>query len=134
MRIPRHAAFAALGLSGLGCSALDPRAGEYLCTADMRPAVIVEIRDARTNAPLALGALGVVRDGAYVDSLRPAEALTADMNTLVSRAAAHERPGVYAIEMQRAGYASFAASDVRVDRDACHVVTARVQAALTPLP
>jgi hypothetical protein len=134
MRTPRLTAFAVLCIAGVGCTALDPRADQAFCTADMRPAVIVEIRDAQTNAPLAQQAFGAVREGAYVDSLRPAEAMSADQSTLYSRAAAHERPGVYSIEVQRPGYATFTATNVRVDRDACHVVTARVQAALVRLP
>jgi hypothetical protein len=134
MSTPRPTAFVLLCLAGVGCAALDPRAGQVFCTHEMRPAVIVEIRDAQTNAPLAQQAFGAVREGAYVDSLRPAESLTAEPSTLLSRAAAHERTGTYSIEVRRPGYATFTASNVRVDKDACHVLTARVQAALVPVP
>jgi hypothetical protein len=134
MKISTVLPLATLGLSAIGCSALIPDSGGYLCTADLRPAVIVEIRDAATNAPLALEASGVVREAAYTDSLRPAEGLTADPSTLYSRAAAHERPGVYSVEVKRPGYATFGVNDVRVDRDVCHVRTVRVQAALVALP
>jgi hypothetical protein len=113
-----------------GCGRL---VDSHNCTASVEPAVVVEIRDARTGAPLAAGAEGVVRDGAFVDVLRPAEASGPDSTSLYSRRAADERPGTYAIEVRRAGYQTWTASGVRVERGTCHVQTRRVLAALVPL-
>jgi hypothetical protein len=41
------------------------------CTLSVEWAVLVEIRDAVTGTPIAELARGSVRDGSYVDSLRP---------------------------------------------------------------
>jgi hypothetical protein len=117
-------------LAGLGCvGTLGP---DLVCTTESRPAVIVEIRDAGTGAPLAYDARGVVRDGAYADSLRPAMSSTSDPRTLYSRAAAHERAGTYAIEVVHPDYATWTTTGVRVAMGSCHVKTVTVQAKLSP--
>jgi hypothetical protein len=106
------------------------------CSASVEPGIVVEIRDARSGAPLAGLASGMVRDGAYSDSLRPAAfSDPADpVGSMTSRQAAPERPGRYAIEVQRAGYRPWTRTGVRVSRGACHVETARLRADLEPLP
>lgn len=59
----------------LACGALagchNPFGGGYSCPAMISPAIVVEIRDARTGTPLASDARGAVNDRAYVDSLIP---------------------------------------------------------------
>jgi hypothetical protein len=126
--------FAALSVVAAACAAaITASCGlasePYLCTASVEPAVIVEIRDARSGAPLAAEARGVVRDGAYVDSLRPAESSGV---ALYSRRAADERAGTYAIEVQRIGYQTWTASGISVGRGDCHVETRRVTASVVP--
>jgi hypothetical protein len=113
----------------LGCSLPLPLDG-IACTASVEPAIVVEIRDALTNAPLAADARGVVRDGAFVDSLTPYAYESADPKSLVSRRAADEREGVYAVEIQRTGYATWSSGNLAVGRDECHVETKRVVAFL----
>lgn len=118
-------------LAPLACS--NPFAGGYACTGDIRPAIEVEIRDAESGAPLAAEARGVVRDGTFVDSLRPARSLSSDPASLLSRQAAGERPGVYNVEVQRTGYRTWTAGGVPVGRDACHVRTRTLRADLEPV-
>ena len=125
----RRALFALGSLSLGGCGLPFDATG---CTADVRPAVIVEIRDARTAAALAYDARGVIRDGAYVDSLTPYESSTADQRDLFSRQAGYERPGTYTVEVQRVGYRAWTTSGVRVTKGVCHVDTQRVRADLLP--
>jgi hypothetical protein len=121
-------AIAALILSGTaGCSGNPVEASSLFCTSDLRAGVVVEFRDAWTNAPLARSAAGVVREGAFVDSLQPAWSDAV-------RWAAFERAGTYEVEVQRAGYATFHQSGVRVERDECHVHTVHVMAAMVPTP
>lgn len=103
-----------------------------LCTTSFEPAIIVEIREAGTGAPLAAGARGAVRDGGYVDSLRPAESTSGDTATMYSRQAAGERAGTYAVEVRRTGYQTWTANGVRVTKGECHVNTRRLIAALQP--
>ena len=103
-----------------------------ICTASVEPGVVVEIRDAVDDVPLAAGAAGWVREGTFNDSLR-AYGVT-EGGTLVSRAAADEREGTYAVEVSHPGYATWAQSGVRVKSDGCHVETVRLQARLVRAP
>jgi hypothetical protein len=105
------------------------------CTASVEPAVVVEIRDARTGAPLAGSAGGVVRDGMFVDSLRPYESTGAGPGSagLYSRRGADERPGTYAVEVRATGYTVWTVSGVRASRGVCHVRTQRIRASLAPV-
>jgi hypothetical protein len=102
------------------------------CSASLQPAIEVEIRDARTSVPLAGLARGIVRDGAYVDSLMPAAFLSPDdvAGSMISRQAALERPGTYMVLIERVGYRPWVAVGVQVDGSACHVKTRRLQARL----
>jgi hypothetical protein len=115
----------------LGCDVIDPG----YCTTSIEPAIVVEIRDSRTGAPLAGLARGVVREGTiYVDSLKPGDFSDANnvQGTMVSRVGAYERAGVYDVEVERDGYQRWTASSIRVGRGECHVETATVQANLVP--
>lgn len=82
-----------------GCDSFGPRS----CPLSVEPGVEVEVVDAATGRPAASGAAGVVRDGAYVDSLRPGSG-TGD-GTLLTLAGAVGRAGMYRVEVARAGYA-----------------------------
>jgi hypothetical protein len=103
-----------------------------VCTASVEPAVIVEIRDAVDDQPLAADAVGWVREGTFSDSLR-AYGLTLD-GALVSRAGADEREGTYVAQVSHAGYADWEQTGVRVKSDGCHVETAHLQARLVRVP
>lgn len=101
------------------------------CTTSIEPALIVEIRDAASDAPLAFAARGVVRDGSYVDSLRPYESTgPAPTQVLFSRRAAEERAGTYSVEVLLEGYARWTQTGLRVERGTCHVETRRIVARL----
>ena len=115
-----------------GCN--NPFAGGYSCPAVVTPAIVVEIRDARTGVPLANAARGAVHEGAYVDSLTPYEANASDANSLFSRRAADERPGTYSVEVVHAGYRAWTVSGVRAVAGTCGVRTRRISASLEPGP
>lgn len=123
----RRVLLPALLLGGLaGCDGLGPQ----LCPLGIEPAVEVEVVDAETGAPVAQGAEGVIRDDAYVDSLRR-HVSRAD-GTVVTLSAGYGRPGVYRVEVVREGYAAWQRDGIRARRGDCGVVTARVRAALVP--
>src|SRR5688572_11785811 len=111
-----------------GCT--NPFGGSYLCPAVITPAIVVEIRDARTGAPVANGARGAVHDGPYTDSLTPYEGIGLDPTTLVSRRAADERPGTYAVEVNHPGYRTWSVAGVRAVAGTCGVRTRRISASL----
>jgi len=116
-------------LAGLANCGILYGSGRESCSASVEPAVVVEIRDARTGVPLAGSARGVVRDGAYVDSLRP-HGGAGTPYVLMSRAAAKERPGTYSVNVQAPGYQVWTLDGVVVSSDQCHVRTRRLRAEL----
>lgn len=112
---------AALALSG--CSVMP-----LTCTDEARPTLSVEVRDARTGAPAAQGARGIIREGTYSDSLRAAtETLLFAQNTC-------ERPGTYDVTVEKAGYLAWTERGVQVAADACHVCSRTITARLEPAP
>jgi hypothetical protein len=118
-------AFTLLG-GGMGC-----RLGPAVCDTGVYPAITLEVRDATTGAPAAEDARGIVRDGAFVDSLRPAGSIN---GVPLSLAAATERAGTYSIEVHKVGYAVWTADNVRVGSGECGVEPVVLQAALEPTP
>jgi hypothetical protein len=95
------------------------------CTTDVKPAVSVEIWDARSGAVLTGPATTVARDGAFADS--------SEIHTGESEARlALERPGVYEVTVRKAGYREWTRTGVRARDGECHVRTARLRAELEP--
>ncbi|MDF3052964.1 MAG: hypothetical protein K0S19_1069 [Geminicoccaceae bacterium] len=100
------------------------------CTLVAVPGVVVEIRDSIDGTPLAATARGVVREGAYTDSLQLAGAGT---DALV-RSAAYERAGVYTVIVEHEGYAQWRQDGVWVRGDDCHVETEHLSVYLQRVP
>ena len=126
MRRPTHFVLSVSLLALAACS------DGMVCTTSVEPAVVVEIRDAVDDVPIAAGAQGWVREGTFSDSLG-AYGVT-ESGALVSRAGAYEREGTYAVEVTHPGYATWARGGVRVSGDGCHVETANLQAHLVRVP
>jgi hypothetical protein len=119
---------ALLGSAGLlGTAACGER---IVCPTDIRYALEVAVADSVTGAPAASGARLVVRDGAYADS---GELLAGrpELDAMPLQAAA-ERAGTYEVTVRKAGYRAWAARDVGVDANECHVETRRLTARLQP--
>lgn len=114
-------------LNGCGLSTETP-----ICPAIVNPAIVVEVRDSRTGAPLAGGAQGAVHDGSYVDSLKPYQGISPDPSTLISLEGALGRPGEYSVELRRSGDASWSITGIRATRGECGVSTAVLRADLIP--
>jgi hypothetical protein len=119
------AAVIAAGCGG-GLGALDPA-----CGTSYGAAVSVVARDARTEAWLpAVGSRGVAIAGARSDSLRPVRFETPEVRTLLGG----DREGVYAVRLERPGYATWEQGGVAVSRNVCGVVTVGLVADLQPAP
>lgn len=123
----RHPALA-LGAILLATACDDPFSGA--CTLDVSPAIEVVIVDAVTEAPLAEAARGIVRDGAYADSLQPwTHTIEGEM---ASRAAALGRPGRYDVEVAVPGYVPWLRLGVLAPAGRCGVETTALRAILQP--
>ena len=127
------AALDSAALAGLRCDpvvrAIDPV--RVLCVPYRRPAVVVVVSLAPGVSAGATPVAGVVRDGAYADSLRPH---WPDPVAPRAWSAAFERPGTYAVELGVPGYYPWIRSGIRVGRGRCHVETVRLAATLVPRP
>ena len=108
------------------CDAVAP----YSCTYRAEPAIVVEILDSVSGAPLAALATGVVRDGAFSDFLRPYAFHGSSDASMYSRKAAEERAGRYDVEVRLDGYRTWSASRVHVTEGPCHVNTQTLSARL----
>lgn len=99
-----------------------------VCTDELRPNLIVEVREAVTGKATAFGVTGAAHhsDGERTE-LSATDSLT--LNGSWSR----ERAGGYTIQVRKPGY-TMATADARVNRDRCHVEPRRVQLQITPDP
>jgi hypothetical protein len=120
----------ALSASLVTISLLGACSDPGLCTADVLPAVAVQVRDASTDSFIAGLVRGIVTDGAFEDSLEVIGSLEPSVPTTLG--GADERPGTYAVHLEGAGYDAWDTAGVRVTRDDCHVRTASFTARLTP--
>ena len=96
------------------------------CTAAYSPAVIITAEDSGTHANLAVGASGLARSGAYVDSLRRVDSV------LWGGA----RIGNYQLTVERLGYHQWTRTGVQVTQvTECGMpVSVHVTALLQPSP
>jgi hypothetical protein len=95
-------------------------------------AIVVQVRDAVTGAPLAEGARGAIRDGGYVDSLRPPNSDAS--GRLLTLAGGAGRAGTYDVTVVYAGYQEWRQRGVVVSTDGCGVAGRLLHADLQPLP
>jgi hypothetical protein len=129
-RRPVHVALLALAITGgVACEARSPVG----CTASFEPGIIVSISDSATGAPLAEAASGWVTEGTYQDSLRPF-GYQGTPPAMVSRAAVHERPGRYTVQVGAPGHVDWRLQNVRVEPGECHVRTVHLEARLQRSP
>jgi hypothetical protein len=104
----------------LGCH--DPLV-QINCTDELRPGIVVTVRDSVTNAPVS-GARVVARTATIADTSR---SQPNGVYPLVS-----EKPGTYAVTVEQTGYRPWARANVKVTSDECHVKTVSLTALLQP--
>lgn len=116
-----------LVIAGLVAACSEP--GE--CTPSLVFGIQVLVRDGGTDAFVAQPVHGVVRDGAFEDSLRVVSSAGTDSALATVLAGAAERPGTYAVHLESAGYEPWDTANVRVTKGECHVRPASLTARLT---
>jgi hypothetical protein len=98
----------------------------------LRPAIVVQVTAASGPAIRDTLSKGVVRDGDYVDSLRPVQGA---VGGIVSLGAALNRPGTYDVTVEHPGYLPFEKDSVVVAGDSCGIKRpVNLVAALVPEP
>lgn len=104
------------------------------CLLNILPAVEVEVRDRVSSELLTTTPRGVVREGAFQDSLRVGGTTFENPPRVVTLIGADERTGRYVVQVVADGYQAWDTTGVQVTADECHVRTARFTAALDPVP
>ncbi len=97
----------------------------------LQPAVEVEVRDSATDELLTSGSRGAVRDGEFVDSLRP---WRFDGATPVTLGAAFGRAGTYDVTVEHPGYERWEQNGVRTFSGGCSAGTSALVARLEASP
>jgi hypothetical protein len=101
--------------------------GPQACDLEARPALRVNVTDARSGAPDSASV--TARDADFVETVtlrRYGEA------TALEAQLAHERAGTYTVTVDAPGYNAYSRSGLRVRGGTCHVRTVELDAALTP--
>jgi hypothetical protein len=118
---------ALLALAALGAECPTSNAG-VVCTADFRYGLNVTVVDSLTGAPVPRPILIVALNGAFSDTSKFA-LQTGDIQ-FASWPLLGERSGTFTVLVRAAGYQDWRKSDVRIDRDVCHVKPVALMARL----
>ena len=127
----------------LGCSRSSSDGGGTnplttgMCTADLVPTVIVEVRDRVTGTPAACGATGEVQDGDQVAPLTDLGRCATDPETTVDLYGPFASRGNtvvfnYTVSIRKPGYQDWVRNGVIVTSLGCDVHTVTLQAFLDP--
>jgi uncharacterized membrane protein len=134
IRLFPHALLGALTLAVASCDLVDN--DDVICTDHFEYGLSVAVQDSLTGAPAASGARLIARDGAYADTATvPAGAPDSDPDSGVLQAAG-ERPGTYAVTVEKSGFLTWQRNNVIVAMDdyGCHVVPVQLTARLQRAP
>lgn len=100
-----------------GCSSDATQPGG--CSPEsLRPAIVVHVVAASGPAISDTLSKGAVRDGDYIDSLRP---IQGTVGGIVSLGAAVNRPGTYDVTVEHPGYEPFEKDGIVVQGDSCGI-------------
>jgi hypothetical protein len=97
------------------------------------PFINVEVRDSITGLPAAYGALGLVRRGAFIDTLRLLTSSPSDSSSTLMSSAPLEA-GEYLVSVTKSGYTPWVVTSVVLQNDLCTINSIVLQARLQPLP
>ena len=101
------------------------RTDPLICTAVAEPAVVVELRDAVTLAPI-VGATAILSEGAY------SETMFEGPDALYS--GGFERPGTYQVDITATGFAAVTRAGITAPAGPCGPVTQNVTIDMQPNP
>ena len=122
--------FAAWTVISCRASNSDPR-GATPCLGIAMPGIFLSIADSINGRNLLNGARIIVKkNGSNDDSVD----IPADWQGSERWGLVHERPGVYTVVVNRAGYKPWMRQAITVRRDSCHVATGSLTANLVPSP
>ncbi len=105
------------------------------CTPSWEAGLWVRVLDAETGIAAACGAIAWASEGAYTDTLRTSGCDLPDSIQTGIMTGLYERPGIYDVHVEKAGYHSWHRADVKVIKKKCdcHVRRTTLEARLEPL-
>jgi hypothetical protein len=103
-----------------------------VCPAAISRAIEVEVRDAASGQPAAFDAVGIAREGSFVESLEIVGWMSypPSTETALVLGGVEERPGLYSVRVEKVGYKPWERSGLRAEKGVCGVRTVRLQANL----
>jgi hypothetical protein len=104
------------------------------CAIGAPPFINVEVRDSITGLPAADGAVGLVRRGDFLDTLRLLVSAPSDSTSTLILVSAPLQAGEYAVSVTKSGYAPWVATRVVLENESCAINSVVLQARLQPLP
>ena len=128
--IRRLTALATALLAVAGCESHGP----VSCLAGVAPALLIQVTDSTSGTPAAFGAVGVVADGAFLDTLDLDGLGSTPPESLLVLSGPPERPGIYNVTITKPGYLSWQRDGVWARAGDCHVATVLLSARLQPAP
>ena len=126
----RLAALATGVLAFAGCESQGP----VSCLAGVAPALLIQVTDSTSGTPAAFGAVGVVTDGAFLDTLDLDGLGSTPPESLLVLSGPPERPGIYDVTIAKPGYLGWQRDGVWARAGDCHVATVLLSARLQPAP
>ncbi|HTJ22121.1 MAG TPA: hypothetical protein VL383_06985 [Gemmatimonadaceae bacterium] len=121
----------AFAIVATGCGS-PTDSGDVTCSRELRPAIEVDVFDARTGTPAAAGAT-VLLSGSAQDSVTAPSTAGA---LVVAKVWYEDRvkAGSYSVTVRKLGYSDWTQSNIHVQADQCHVRTfERLAARLEPV-
>src|SRR5690606_24099645 len=113
-----------------GCGEVHIAYGDYHCPDDP-PGVVVEFFARDDGRQVAVAASGTLRDGPFVEQMKPAGHRFAGAGRSYALAGGYRRQGIYDVRVETAAGEVLTWSRVRVAGDRCGPFTVVLQAELT---
>lgn len=103
---------------------------EIICTAEIVPAITVDVFEQETGFAFACGATVTITDGDFTESTTLEDGENCENDT--SFTFADERPGTYHVLVSKPDFQNWEQSDVVITANVCHVNPVTLQAYLEP--
>jgi hypothetical protein len=111
-----------------GCGEVRIGYGDQRCLREPPPGVVVEFIAKGDGTPVAVGASGLLRDGAYLEQMTPLNTRPAAPGSTYALAGGFAREGIYDIQVQTSFGEVVDWSRIKVAADDCGPFTVVLQA------
>ena len=114
-----------------GCGDASVTFASFHCSQDPPAGVVVEFVSSGYGRPVAVPATGTLRDGAFVEEMKPAGGRDAGLGSSFALAGGHDREGVYEVRVETDFGEVIEWSRIKVSADRCGPFTVVLQARIS---